>query len=67
MDGVRAYLIYTEAFNDSRPPSLPDFNNRESMEVHVKNMYNKAGVLEDGELFNYIDAWKRSFAFPGWN
>lgn len=47
MEGPRAYLRYTEAFNDSAPPPLPGFTSTEAPKAHMQSSYKRKGILEN--------------------
>lgn len=57
MEGGRAYLRYTEAFNDFAPPTVPDFCSMEDMEAHMQACYRKRSLLADTERFDFIEEW----------
>lgn len=57
MDGVKAYLDHTEAFDNSAPPSIPAFSNLEAMESHMRAC-NRLKSIRGGEgMFDFIDGW----------
>lgn len=60
MEGVRAYLRYTEAFNPNQPKRAPGFSSIEANRCHVENVMSGRQVREDEAQYEFMERWIRS-------
>lgn len=59
MEGIRAYLRYTEAFNKNQPKRAPGFSSVEATAEHVESLMLGRQVRDNERLFSFMDNWLR--------